>query len=69
MHVPPGSEQFNNNVADIFQEKIRNFPILFSACMPTDHNFAARDLFDDGIILLLLRQYRQTYLFTLYRNT
>lgn len=26
MHVPPGSDQFNNNVSDIFQEKIMEFP-------------------------------------------
>ena len=50
MHVPPGSEQFNNNVADIFQEKIREFPNPLFCLHAHDHNFAARDLFDDGII-------------------
>ena len=37
MHVPPGSEQFNNNVADIFQKR-KDTGISqssFSACMPT----------------------------------
>lgn len=50
MHVSPGSEQFNNNVADIFQEKIREFPSPLFCLHAHDHNFAARDLFSDGII-------------------
>ncbi|MCD8268099.1 MAG: metallophosphoesterase [Parabacteroides sp.] len=50
MHVAPGSEQFNNNVADIFQEKIKEFPSLLFCLNAHDHNFAARDLFNDGII-------------------
>ena len=50
MHVPPGSEQFNNNVADIFQEKIREIPNPHFCLHAHDHNIAARDLFDDGII-------------------
>lgn len=50
MHVSPGNEQFNNNVADIFQEKIREFPSLLFCLHAHDHNYAARDLFNDGII-------------------
>lgn len=50
MHVSPGSDQFNNNVADIFQEKIREFPSPLFCLHAHDHNFVARDLFDDGII-------------------
>lgn len=50
MHVPPGSDQFNNNVADIFQEKIREFPSPLFCLHAHDHNFVARDLFNDGII-------------------
>lgn len=50
MHVAPGSEQFNNNVAEIFQEKIKEFPSLLFCLHAHDHNFAARNLFNDGII-------------------
>lgn len=50
MHVPPGSDQFNNNVADIFQEKIKEFPSLQFCLHAHDHNFVAHDLFNDGII-------------------
>lgn len=50
MHVSPGSEQFNNNVADIFQEKIREFPSPLFCLHAHDHNFVARNLFNDGII-------------------
>lgn len=50
MHVAPGSEQFNNNVAEIFQEKIKEFPSPLFCLHAHDHNFVARDLFNDGII-------------------
>ncbi len=50
MHVPPGSDQFNNNVSDIFQEKIREFPSPLFCLHAHEHSFKARDLFNDGII-------------------
>lgn len=49
MHVAPGNEQFNNNVANIFQEKVHEFPSPLFCLHAHAHNFAARDLFNDGI--------------------
>lgn len=50
MHAKPFSEQFDNNVARIFQSVIRQFPALQFCLNGHGHNFAAEDLFDDGII-------------------
>ena len=50
MHAKPYSEQFDNNVAKIFQQTIRQFPNLQFCMNGHGHNFAAEDLFDDGVI-------------------
>ncbi|MDH6356508.1 metallophosphoesterase [Parabacteroides sp. PF5-9] len=50
MHAPPFNEQFNNNVAEIFQEKIKEYPDLLFCLHGHTHNFATNDFFDDGII-------------------
>lgn len=50
MHVRPFSEQFNNNIANVFQRYIKEFPNLQFCLNAHDHNIAADDLFDDGII-------------------
>ncbi|MDH6533950.1 metallophosphoesterase [Parabacteroides sp. 52] len=39
MHAPPQNEQFNNNVADIFQEKIKEFPALQFCLHGHTHNY------------------------------
>ena len=50
MHVRPYSEQFNNNVAWVFQDVIKRFPNLQFCLNAHDHRLTADDLFNDGII-------------------
>lgn len=50
MHARPYSEQFNNNVADIFQDEIKKFPSLQFCLNGHDHKLAIDDLFEDGIM-------------------
>lgn len=50
MHARPFSEQFNNNVADIFEDEIRKYPNLQFCLNGHDHRLAIDDLFDDGTI-------------------
>lgn len=50
MHVRPFSEQFNNNVANVFQRYIKEFPNLQFCVNAHDHQLHIDDIFDDGII-------------------
>ena len=50
MHARPGSEQFDNNVKDVFQLYIREFPSLQFCLNAHNHQLQVEDLFDDGII-------------------
>lgn len=50
MHAPPGNEQFNNNVMDVFQIYIKNFPSLQFCLHAHEHSFKVRDIFEDGIL-------------------
>ena len=50
MHAPPGNEQFNNNVKDVFQFYIRRFPLLMFCLHGHNHSLSATDIFEDGII-------------------
>lgn len=50
MHAPPGNEQFNNNVMDVFQMYIKFFPSLMFCLNAHEHNFKVRDIFEDGIL-------------------
>lgn len=50
MHVRPYSEQFNNNVAWVFQDVIKRFPNLQFCLNAHDHHVQADDLFNDGVI-------------------
>lgn len=50
MHVRPFEEQFNNNVANVFQYSISRFRNLQFCLNAHDHIISADDLFDDGII-------------------
>lgn len=49
MHARPYSEQFNNNVADIFQDEINKYPSLQFCLNGHDHRIAIDDIFEDGI--------------------
>ncbi len=50
MHAPPGNEQFNNNVKDVFQEYIKHFPALQFCLHAHIHHVTVREPFDDGIL-------------------
>lgn len=49
MHARPGSEQFDNNVKDVFQLYIKQFPSLLFCLNAHNHQLQADDLFGDGI--------------------
>ncbi|MDD6209477.1 MAG: metallophosphoesterase [Bacteroidales bacterium] len=67
MHAPPGNEQFNNNVKDVFQAYIKRFPHLMFCLNGHDHRFYEEDLFNDGIIYYGCGNIRKRgyYLFTI----
>ena len=50
MHVRPFSEQFNNNVATVFQHYIKEYRKLQFCINAHDHNLKIDDLFDDGVM-------------------
>lgn len=50
MHVRPFSEQFNNNIANVFQRYIKEFRRLQFCLNAHDHRLAIDDLFNDGVI-------------------
>ncbi len=50
MHAPPGNEQFNNNVKDVFHEYILRFPSLQFCLHAHVHAILVEDIFDDGMI-------------------
>ncbi|WP_085536294.1 metallophosphoesterase family protein [Massilibacteroides vaginae] len=67
MHAPPGNEQFNNNVKEIFHMVIKQAPSLLFCLFGHEHNFKAIDLFKDGTYYYgcTTIQKRGYYLFTL----
>ena len=50
MHAPPYSEQFNNNVADIFQSYIKRFHELQFCIYAHVHYIYATEIFNDGVM-------------------
>lgn len=50
MHARPYSEQFNNNVADVFHSEIKKYPNLLFCLNGHDHRLTVTDIFEDGII-------------------
>lgn len=50
MHADPFGEQFNNNVAYIFQEYIKRFKNLQFCMHAHTHKLQIRNLFEDGIM-------------------
>lgn len=50
MHARPYSEQFNNNVAKVFQRVIKEFPKLQFCLNAHDHSITTDDLFNDGVM-------------------
>lgn len=68
MHAPPGNEQFNNNVKEVFQEYIKRFPSLQFCLHAHTHFVSVTDLFDDGVLYYgCSNMGKRSYLvFTLY---
>ncbi len=50
MHAPPGNEQFNNNVKDIFQAYITRFPNLQFCLHAHIHQVTVSEPFNDGVL-------------------
>lgn len=50
MHAKPYTEQFNNNVARIFQRYVTGFPNLQFCLSAHEHQVIATDLFEDGVM-------------------
>lgn len=50
MHAPPGSEQFDANVATLFESEIHKLPGLLFCLNGHTHHFGADDRYGDGLI-------------------
>lgn len=50
MHARPFDEQFNNNVARVFQKTIKEFPELQFCLHAHNHNLMEEDIFKDGVM-------------------
>jgi len=70
MHARPYSDQFNNNVAKIFEYDIRRFPNLLFCLSAHDHKLEADDLFGDGVMYYASANIaKRSYLvFTIYKE-
>lgn len=71
MHSPPFNDEFNNNVAHVFQRFITEFPQLQFCLYAHLHRFLEVDLFDDGVIYYgcdSVDQYRYL-VFTVTKNS
>jgi len=68
MHALPGSEQFNNNVGEYFEQEIGQYPRPLFAVGGHDHHVSQADLFDDGFIYYTCdcAGHRNYLLFTIY---
>lgn len=70
MHAPPGSEQFNNNVKNVFQVYLKKFPGLLFCTNAHGHITQIDDLFNDGIMYYQCScmKKRSFLLFTVYSD-
>ena len=50
MHAQPLSEQFNNNVSQLFEYEIRKYPGLSFCLCGHGHSTQVNDWFDDGVL-------------------
>jgi len=67
MHARPYTEQFDNNVAEVFQYYTANFPKLQFCLHGHNHSLEENDLYEDGIIYYGVPNIakRKYYFFTL----
>ena len=70
MHAAPYSEQFNNNVAKVFNYYIHQFPGLMFCLDGHGHHTKQEDLYGDGTIFYMAASssFRQYYIFTITPN-
>lgn len=70
MHVRPYADQFNNNVAKIFQHYVKSYAGVQFCIYGHEHHIEADDLFDDGIMYYQVSNIgkRKYMLFTLKPN-
>ena len=50
MHAQPTSEQFNNNVSELFEYEIRKYPGLAFCMCGHGHHTQVNEWFDDGVL-------------------
>ena len=50
MHVRPTEFQFNNNVNDVFEERIQEFPDPLFCIFGHEHHWIEEDIFGDGLM-------------------
>ena len=67
MHAAPYSEQFNNNVAKVFNYYIHQFPQLLFCLDGHGHHTKTEDLFGDGTLFYMASSchFHEYYLFTI----
>ena len=70
MHARPLCEQFNNNVAKVFQHYVKNFPGIMFCVNGHDHKLKIEDLYEDGIVYYGLdsAEHRNYLLFTITKE-
>lgn len=67
MHIRPFCFEFNNNVADVFQYAIKQFPNLLFCTAAHEHRLFEKDLFEDGVMYYMsdCMKHRSYYIFTI----
>lgn len=67
MHIRPFCMEFNNNVANVFQLYLKQYPGLLFCTAAHEHHLFEEDLFDDGIMYYMsdCMKGRSYYLFTI----
>ena len=67
MHVPPFDGEFNNNVANVFEYSVQQYPGLQFCTVAHVHQAKQEELFNDGVIYYMSDciHHRNYYLFTI----
>lgn len=66
MHIRPFCMEFNNNVAQVFQYTIKQFPGLLFCTAAHEHRVFEEDFFEDGVMYYMsdCMKHRNYYIFT-----
>ena len=67
MHIPPFDDEFNNNVAHVFERYVMEYPGLQFCTAAHVHRQQVKDFFDDGTLYYMSDciDHRNYYLFTI----